>query len=306
MGKILLFYKYVDIENPQAIVNWQRELCTALGLKGRILIATEGINATVGGSEEATEEYKKQLLAHPLFYDVDVKESPGGAECFPKLKVLIKNEIVKLGLDTKEVTAKDAGKYLEPKQAHEFIKNRTKDVVLLDTRNDYESKVGTFTDSIIPNTRTFREFPQYVNENLEEFKDKEVLMFCTGGIRCERASAYLKSKNIAKEVYHIKGGIHRYAEEFPDGFFRGKNYVFDARITTRVTNDILANCEHCKIPYDEYTNCINASCNRQIIVCPSCIDIYHNTCSTDCQTLVEEKKVNIRAVPYKIDQGLNK
>ncbi len=124
-------------------------------------------------------------------------------------------------------------------------------------------------------------------------------MFCTGGIRCERASAYVKKAGVAKKVYHIKGGIHRYVEEFPNGFFRGKNYVFDARISIKANDDILATCDFCPTPYDTFSNCINAECNKQIIICPDCEPKVHNTCSTTCSELVLAGKVNIRKTPNK-------
>lgn len=301
MGKILLYYKYVQIENPEVILNWQKSLCNFLGLKGRIIIANEGINGTVGGEIQNIEQYKKEMNEHPLFNDIDFKESDGGSQYFPKLKVVIKKEIVHLGLDTNKVTVKDRGIHLSPEEAHELIEKNTGDLVILDTRNDYESRIGTFKNALIPNTKTFREFPKFVDENLEKFKNKQVLMFCTGGVRCERASAYLNQKKIAKKVYQISGGIHRYVEKFPNGYFIGKNYVFDGRVSVKVTDDVLAICEYCKIKYDEYTNCINAECNRQIIVCPSCIDSYHNTCSSQCLELVKNKKVNIRKIPHKIN-----
>lgn len=299
MSKIILYYKYVRINEPEAMVNWQRELCQALNLKGRILIAKEGINGTLGGTNEAIELYKKAMLNHSLFNDIDFKESHGSDKHFPKLQVKIKSEIVKLGIDPELIKAEDGGIHLTPEEVHELItKNLDKDdFVLLDTRNDYESNIGTFVNAITCNTKTFREFPAYIDQHLNTFKDKKVIMFCTGGVRCERASAYLKSKNVAQEIYQIKGGIHRYVEAYPDGFFRGKNYVFDGRIAMQVTNDVLAQCEHCHIIYDEYTNCFNAECNRQIIVCPTCIEIYHNTCSETCKDLVQNLKVNIRKKP---------
>lgn len=298
MSKIILYYKYITINEPEAMVKWQRELCQSLQLMGRILIAKEGINGTLGGSAESIEQYKLALSNHELFKNIDFKESIGSDKHFPKLKVILKNEIVKLGLDPEVIKADDGGRHLTPEQVHEAIQSHLsridENLILLDTRNDYESKIGTFANSITCNTRTFREFPQYIDQNLDTFKDKKVIMFCTGGVRCERASAYLKSKNVAEEVYQVEGGIHKYIEAYPDGFFRGKNYVFDGRIATRVTNDVLAECEHCQITYDEYTNCFNAECNRQIIVCPKCIEIYHNTCSTQCSELVLNMKVNIR------------
>jgi len=299
MSKIILYYKYITISDLEAMVTWQRELCQNLNLKGRILIAKEGINGTLGGSIESIDQYKLCMLNHELFNDIDFKESYGSNEHFPKLKVIAKKEIVKLGLDPEIIKAENGGTHLTPYQVHELIKENlyNDNLVLLDTRNDYESKIGTFVNSVQCNTKTFREFPEFIDQNLGKFKNKKVVMFCTGGVRCERASAYLKFKNITQEVYQIKGGIHRYVEAYPNGFFKGKNYVFDGRIAMQITNDVLAQCEHCHIVYDDYTNCFNAECNRQIIVCPSCIEIYHNTCSEQCKELVLNLKVNVRKKP---------
>ena len=301
MGTIILFYKYIDIQYPHSIMKWQRTLCTSLGLKGRILLATEGINGILGGETDRIELYKQAMNAHAYFADIDFKESDGSADCFPRLMVKVKKEIVKLGLDPQEVRARDAGISLSPEEAHALIE-QNKDLVLLDTRNEYESRIGTFQNALVPNTTNFRDFPDYINKNLEQLQDKNVLMFCTGGIRCERASAYVKTKSIAKNVYHIRGGIHRYVEKFPNGYFKGKNYVFDGRIAVKVSDDVLAQCEHCKMTCDEYTNCINAECNKQIIVCPSCMPSYHNTCSTRCLDLVTRGLVKVRVLPKRVNQ----
>lgn len=306
MEKIILFYKYVDIDRPKAMVDWQRELCEQLGLKGRILIATEGINGTLGGNANSIEKYKQAMEEHELFGDIDFKESLGSSHCFPRLQVKVKKEVVRLEIDPEKLKASQGGKHLTPEQVHELIKQKPQDLVLLDTRNGYESAIGTFEDAIIPNTENFRQFPEYVDKNLDKFKDKKVLMFCTGGIRCERASAYLNLKKVAKEVYQIKGGIHRYVEKYPNGYFKGKNYVFDGRTALKVTEDILANCVHCNIKFDAYTNCINAECNKQIIVCPNCIDTYHNTCSQSCLDKVNAKTVNIRTIPRQTEQSKNR
>lgn len=300
MGKIIIFYKYVAIENPHQLVTEQRQLCEQLGLKGRLIIAHEGVNGTFGGTEEATEKYKEYMHAHKLFHDVDFKDSPGEADHFPRLKVIFKKEIVNLGIDPKELSAEDAGIALTPEEIHALLESKPQDLVILDTRNNYESRVGHFANALIPDINYFRQFPEYIDQNIDQFKDKRVLMYCTAGVRCERATAYLKKKNVAKNVFHIRGGIHRYVEAFPDGHFRGKNYVFDGRVTHSITDDILTHCEHCKISYDEYSNCINAECNKQIIACPTCIEVYHNTCSERCQNLVKESKVNIRTLPHKI------
>lgn len=304
MSTIILFYKYVDLQYPEQMRKWQHKLCQELGLKGRIIIAHEGINGTLGGAAHNTQAYIEAMRAHPLFTDVDFKDSSGSTDHFPRLRVVVKKEIVNLGIDPR-ITARDGGKHLTPEQTHHLLQENPSDLVILDGRNWYESKIGTFTNAITPNTKNFRDLPAYIDSNLETFKDKQVLMFCTGGIRCERASAYLKSKGVTKEVYQIQGGIHRYAEQFPDGFFRGKNYVFDSRIAAKVNDDILATCTLCQKPCDDYTNCLNASCNLQFIVCPPCLAANGSFCTTECKTVVEEKKVPIRTKPARFTQQEN-
>lgn len=296
MGTILLFYKYIEIKNPQAVANEQMALCAELGIKGRILIAQEGINGTIGGSLEATNRFKEYLGTHELFFDMNIKESKGIAEHFPRLQVTVKKQIVNFG--PHETTA-TPGTYLTPQEAHDLMQTNPADLVIFDARNSYESSIGAFENAIKPSIAYFREITHYIDEHSDQFKNKKVLMYCTGGIRCEKATAYLKDKQVASEVFHIKGGIHRYIEQFPNGLFKGKNYVFDGRVAQQVTDDILAQCERCKKAYDDYSNCINAECNKQIIVCPECIGIYHNTCSEQCMDLVRAGKVNIRTIPYK-------
>lgn len=300
MGKILLFYKYVTIQYPKQIAKWQERLCAELGLKGRIILAHEGINATLGGSIENCERYKAAMNKHPLFKEIDFKESNGSADYFPRMRIVIKKEIVLLGLDPEQIKAEDGGIHVSPEQAHQMMLQKKDNLVILDCRNTYETKIGTFKDSVRPDTKYFREFPSYVDNNIEMLKDKEVLMACTGGIRCERASAYLKSKGVAKNVYQISGGIHRYIEQFPDGFFRGKNYVFDERITVKVNDDVLSECELCHSSCDEYTNCLNAMCNKHFICCASCKEQLKNACSQNCQELLAKNLVNKRPPRFRV------
>jgi predicted sulfurtransferase len=301
MGIITIYYKYVAIEDPHAIMRWQKNLCIELGLKGRILIAKEGINGTVGGTSDAIAAYKKAMLDHPFFTDLDFKDSPGEADHFSKLRVVIRPEIVHLGLDTTQITARDVGKHLSPEQAHQFISQKNDNTIVLDTRNKSEWKIGRFNGAVNADIEYFRELPAYIDQNIDLFKGKEVLMACTAGVRCERASAYLKSKNVATAVYQIKGGIHRYVEQFPDGEFRGKNYVFDGRISVKINDDIVGTCDRCGISYDEPSNCINAECNRQLVTCPTCREKWLNTCSEKCSQLVHNKLVRIRTKSAKIE-----
>jgi predicted sulfurtransferase len=294
MQKIILFYKYVTIVDPVAEQTRQRSLCTELGLKGRIILGTEGINGTLGGSEEAVASYLAVMRADERFADIDFKESLGGAEHFPKLKVMVKREIVNLGIDPAVLSADKAAPAISPAEAHELMTRAPEDLVILDTRNNYESRIGTFKGAVACDTLYFREFPAFIEKNREQFENKQVLMACTGGIRCERASAYLQELGIAKSVKHIRGGIHRYVEQFPDGHFRGKNYVFDSRIVQRVTEDILATCDACATPADDYYNCVNASCNKQLIFCQSCAQTVMMTCSQHCTEQVEAGNVFVR------------
>lgn len=294
MGKILLYYKYVKLEMPEAIIKWQKRLCKKLGLTGRIIIATEGINGTVGGSDKATQAYIDAMNAHESFGGIDFKEAPGDERYFPRIRVQLKKEIVNLGIDPDELTTADGGQHLTPEQTHELLNNKPEDLVIIDTRNNYETRIGTIPGSMRPDKKYFREFPEYVDNHVNELKDKTVLMMCTGGIRCERASAYVNKKGVAKKVYQIEGGIHRYIEKFPDGHFRGSNYVFDGRISHKVNEDILSNCDTCETPCDYYTNCVNALCNKQFLGCPSCLIKHYECCSETCAQLVASGQVNTR------------
>ena len=299
MGKIVLFYKYISIEYPKRLLKWQKKICSDLGLKGRILIAHEGINATLGGSSKAIDQYIHIMQQHNLFSDIDFKISDGEADYFPRLEIKVKDEVVRLGIDPEKLTSKNGGIHLKPEQVHKLIAEHPQDLLILDARNDYESRIGAFEGAIKPQIDHFREFPAFIDDNIDSFKNKRVLMYCTGGIRCERATAYLQQKGVAKEVMQIEGGIVRYAEKYPNGFFKGKNYVFDQRIAIRVTNDILTHCDVCKVPCDDYTNCLNAECNEHYISCKACLVKYNNTCSADCFELVETGKVKMRP-PFKV------
>ncbi len=294
MGKILLFYLYTPLEHPKRIVKWQKKICQDLNLVGRILIGNEGINGTVSGTKENTDRYKEIMHAHPSFATIDFKESEGPEKAFPRLYITVRTEIVHLGLDPNKITPEQGGEHLTPQQVHELLQNKPSNLVVLDARNEVEWRIGKFTDAITPPINHFREFPAYIDTHAEQFKDKQVLMYCTGGIRCERASAYLKSKNIAEKVFQIKGGIHTYVEEFPNGFFRGKNYVFDSRIAVKITDDVLGSCSECNAPCDNYTNCLNALCNKHYISCDACLQKTERTCSPRCKELLDTKEAKPR------------
>jgi predicted sulfurtransferase len=234
------------------------------------------------------------MAKNPLFTDIDYKESTGGADSFNRLYITQRKEVVHLGIDPNQLRAQDGGTHLTPEQVHELLSNKPDNLVILDARNDYEWKIGRFQNAITPDIKNFREFPEYIEKNLDQFKDKQVLMYCTGGIRCERATAYLKTKEVAQEVYQIEGGIHRYTEQYPDGYFRGKNYVFDNRVAVRINDDVLSTCSLCPAPSDDYANCMNAECNNHYLCCADCLQTYDNTCSATCQDLIVRNLVKVR------------
>jgi predicted sulfurtransferase len=303
-GQILLFYQYTDIENPELLKQEQETFCKAHHLTGRIIIAQEGINGTLGGSLEETEKYITWMKNQELFKQMPFKTSKGGAENFPKLSVKVKKEIVNLGLDIHEVSYKDTATHLSPEAFHQAIALADENTLILDGRNAYEARVGRFTGALVPPVNHAREFSAYVDQNLETFKDKKVLMYCTGGVRCERESAYMLKKGI-KEVYQLEGGIHEYLNTYPDGYFRGINYVFDSRIGTKTNNDIVGNCDLCNQACETFTNCRNASCNKHFICCESCTMQYANACSSACKELLEQGIVKARPALKKIYEHKN-
>ncbi|HSC24735.1 MAG TPA: rhodanese-related sulfurtransferase [Candidatus Babeliales bacterium] len=301
MNKIILFYKYISIAYPHQIMKWQQQICINLELVGRILISHEGINGTLAGSKSDIANYINLMSNHELFGDIDFKESDGDSTCFPRLSIKVRNEAVSLGIPCDQLTAENGGQHLTPQETHQLITNAPEDLIIFDARNMYEWEIGRFNNAVTPHIKNFRDLPKYLDDNSDMFKDKQVLMYCTGGIRCERASAYLNKKNVAKKIYQIKGGIHRYAEQYPDGFFRGKNYVFDGRIAVKITDDVLSTCTLCTKSCDDYHNCLNARCNKHFICCADCRERYNKTCSKECDILISENKTMLRPAFNKIN-----
>lgn len=291
MGQLIVFYKYIDIQYPEQIVKWQKNLATPLNLTGRVIVAHEGINATLAGEDHEIQTYIAAMNEHPLFGEIDYKITPGSAALFPRLYIVVRAEIVNLGVPLEQRKRAYTGQHLRAQEVHALLSNKPADLVILDTRNNFESAIGTFKDAIIPDIYRFRELPAYIDQNLAQFKDKQVLMFCTAGVRCEPISAYLNQKQVAKRVYQIRGGIQRYIEAYPDGYFRGKNYVFDGRIAVRVNADVLGKCLLCQTACDDYTNCLNASCNKHYLACQNCLTQYQNCCSAQCQHLINSAQV---------------
>jgi UPF0176 protein len=272
--EIILFYKYVRIDNPEQFMREQKELQLRLGLKGRTIIAREGINATMEGTRENIALYLKQFLSDPRFATTHIKRGIGNGNSFPKTSVKVRKELVALGLDAScDIDPNQlTGVHLKPEELHQWIKDG-KEFYIIDMRNAYEHQVGYFKDSILPPMDNFRDLPKFL-ESIAHLKNKTVLTVCTGGVRCEKASGYLLANGFT-DVYQLDGGIVSYMEKFPNEDFLGKLYVFDDRIaigfyTDDPNHQIVGKCIFCNVPSERYTNCLVGDCNRKFIACSSC------------------------------------
>ncbi len=295
MYQILLFYKYTTIKDPVAEIEIQRTLCERLNLKCRSIIAHEGLNVTLEGKVEDTEEYIKIMQADPRFKDIHFKRSPGTGSVFPRISIKIRAEIVTLGLGENDFSPTETtGKYLQAEELHDWIKSG-KEFYIVDMRNDYEHAVGHFAGSILPKLGNFRDLPEVLTE-LESLKNKTVLTVCTGGVRCEKASGFLV-KNGFKDVYQLFGGIVTYMEKYPNEDFHGLLYVFDGRVTmgfnvTDPSHVIVGECELCKTKTENYIDCKYIHCrgHRHILCCTDCEATQGGYCSEDCKVATVPKK----------------
>ena len=284
--RVLLYYKYVKIEDPVRESASHRELCNSLGLKGRILFAHEGINGTVSGTIEATTEYMRIMHQDPRFADLWFKIDEEEDHVFRKIFVRPKKELVTFRLEQDVNPLERTGTYLEPKEWRSLMDDP--DAVIIDARTDYEWDLGHFEGAIRPPVDSFKDFPTWVRENLADVKDKKVMTYCTGGIRCEKFSAFLLQEGF-KDVYQLHGGIVNYGKdsEVKGEKFEGMCYVFDERVSVPVnhteTAHLVSNCVICETPTDWYVNCANFDCHRQHFQCPDCVEKTMCSCSPACQ-----------------------
>ncbi|HYC83553.1 MAG TPA: rhodanese-related sulfurtransferase [Candidatus Paceibacterota bacterium] len=288
---ILLFYKYVKIEDPEAVRLWQKELCERLALKGRIIIAQEGINATLEGKTADTEAYWRELASDPRFAGIHLKKSEGTGSAFPKLSVKVRPEIVSLHLgkendvDPNQVT----GKRLKPEELREWIKSGKK-FHIVDMRNGYEHAVGHFEGSVLPDLGNFRDLPKVVDE-LKPLVKEPILTVCTGGVRCEKASGYLVKEGF-EEVYQLDGGIVSYMEKYPNQDFKGQLYVFDGRVTMGFdlndpNREIVGRCDKCESLCETYADCADPGCHRHFLCCSACRDEEGRAwCDESCRQMI--------------------
>lgn len=288
MQKIILYYKFAPIADPEAMRLWQRTLCERYNLKGRILISKHGINGTVGGHIDDVKAYVKATKEYEPFKGTVFKWSDGTGDDFPRLSVKVRDEIVafdaadELEVDEKGVVG--GGKHLKPEEVHKLVQERGDDVVFFDGRNAYEAAVGKFKNAIVPDVRTSRDFKKELDDpKYNDIKDKPVVTYCTGGIRCEILSSMMKKRGF-KEVYQIDGGIVKYGEKYADdGLWEGSLYVFDDRMNVKFSDKSkdIGECVHCKGSTSNYENCALKSCNNLVLICEVCKGD-KDTCSVVC------------------------
>lgn len=288
--KVISFYKYVNIENPDSLAKGHLEWCLENGIKGKVYLAKEGINGSIFGDDEAINKYKNHLRGFKIFEDVWFKETPTDTVAFSKMHVRVKDEIVNSGL--RNTKLENTAPKLSPDQLIKFYENK-RDFIIVDARNWYESKIGKFKNAITPQIKHFREWPEVV-ESLSEYKNKTIVTYCTGGIRCEKASAYMREHGF-KDVYQIDGGILNYTQQFPDTYWEGGMFVFDDRkVFEPNTKDKLkytAKCHFCSRPTAYHINCHNQDCDKIIVCCHNCKIENEYCCSDRCRKSSNKRKV---------------
>ncbi len=282
--KTISFYRYFIIENTQEFRDQIYRDWSELNCFGRIYIAREGINAQMSVPESNFEIFLQTLLKYPIFNNIPIKYAiEDDGKSFYKLAVKVRPKLVADGLDDDAFDVTNVGHHLKAIEFHELVESG--EHILVDMRNHYESEIGHFKGAICPETDTFREEIKIVTEMLAEQKDRKILLYCTGGIRCEKASAYLKHHGF-KDVNQLHGGILEYARQIKqmniEPNFLGKNFVFDERLGESVNGQVISHCHQCGNACDVHTNCANEICHLLFIQCDKCAEKYEKCCSSKC------------------------
>ena len=286
--KIVLFYAFTPLADPEAIRLWQRDLGEALGLRGRLLISKDGVNGTLGGDLPALKKWARSFRSYAPFADADIKWSEGsGVDAdgrsvdFPKLSVKVRDEIVSFGapgeLRVDEHGVIGGGTRLSPEDLHTLMDERGDDVVFFDGRNSLEAQIGRFRGAVVPDTETTRDFVRLLDSGAyDDLKGKPVVTYCTGGIRCEVLSSLMTARGFG-EVYQLEGGIVRYGEQYgDDGYWDGSLYVFDKRGSVDFSDHaaVIGECVGCGTATKRTANCPDLSCRVQSVVCEDCDAVY--------------------------------
>ncbi len=277
---VLAYYFYTPIFDAEDFVQHHLKYCRQLGLTGRIYIAVEGINGTICGTPQQCSVYMDDLQSDPRFEGVSFKIDPAETNSFNRLHVRLKKEIVHSGLQNVNPIRR-TGKHLHGEAFQQMMYRD--DVVVVDVRSNYETRLGKFKNALSFDIETFREFPTKLKE-LEAYKDKKVITYCTGGIKCEKASAFLIESGF-KDVYQLHDGIIGYAKETGGKDFDGVLYVFDGRVTVpinEVNPTVISKCKKCKEPTARSLNCANVDCNEQFVMCETCAVEMEGCCSEPC------------------------
>ena len=278
MQKILLYYKFTPLKDPEAVRLWQKSLCGSLNLKGRILISRQGINGTVGGNLEDLKSYVKATKELPGFKDIVFKWSEGNRDDFPRLSVKTRKELVGFKNSEDEFTVDQngvvgGGKHLKPEEVHKMVETYGDEVVFFDGRNAHEALIGKFKNAVVPDTRTSRDFiKELESDKYDHLKNKKVISYCTGGIRCEVISAMMKKRGFT-DVYQIDGGIVKYGEKYgDDGLWEGSLRVFDNRMSVDFSDHtaLIGDCTHCSAKTNAIKRCALPSCDELMVVCLDC------------------------------------
>lgn len=275
--KVILYYAFTPLADPEAIRLWQETLCHSLALTGRILLSPHGINGTVGGAMADVKRYVRETRSYPGFKNMDIKWSDGTGHDFPRLRVRVRDEIVSFGapgeLEVDERGVVGGGVHLAPAELHELVAERGDEVVFFDGRNAFEATIGRFRNAIVPDVETTRDFVAELDSGkYDDLKSRPVVTYCTGGVRCEVLSALMKKRGFA-EVYQLDGGIVRYGEAFGNrGLWEGSLYIFDERQTQEFGDDtvILGRCATCDAPTSRYYNCSDLVCRALTLWCDAC------------------------------------
>ncbi|MCG8332065.1 MAG: rhodanese-related sulfurtransferase [Chitinophagales bacterium] len=295
----LSFYQYHHIDNPELFRNQLYRRWNQLGVYGRIYIAKEGVNGQVSLPTANLDAFREDMYAIPWMNGIRLNIAvDDDGKSFYKLKIKVRKKIVADGLDDSSFDVTKRGKHLSAEEVNQLMEDPS--TVVVDMRNHYESEVGYFEGAICPDVETFREALPIVEEMLEDKKDAPIIMYCTGGIRCEKASAYYLHKGFDK-VYMIDGGIIEYARQCREkGLpikYKGENFDFDERMGERIGEEVVSQCHQCGAASDTHVNCANDACHILFIQCEACAEKYHHCCSQTCSDfneLPEEQKEALR------------
>ncbi|MBD7937773.1 MULTISPECIES: oxygen-dependent tRNA uridine(34) hydroxylase TrhO [Cytobacillus] len=284
--RVLLYYKYVTIEHPEAFSKHHLKACRELGLKGRILVAKEGINGTVSGTVEQTNAYIDMMKNDKRFSDMVFKIDETNGHAFKKMHVRPRKEIVTLKLEDDLNPNEITGKYLEPKAFFDAM--QAEDTVVIDARNDYEYDIGHFRGAIRPDVEAFRDLPDWIREHKDELSGKKILTYCTGGIRCEKFSGWLVREGF-EDVSQLHGGIVTYGKdpEVQGELWDGQCYVFDERISVPINqkeHTIVGKDHFTGEPCERYVNCANPDCDKRFMTTEENEHKYLRSCSDECRT----------------------